>query len=100
MHEDSRRETGSPMHLVPVMDERVETAQVETCGRSRMPGTLPRLLLTVPDAGRALAVGRSTVYELIAAGELETVHIGRACRVTVESIESYVERLRGRMNST
>lgn len=62
-----------------------------------LPGVLPRLLLTVPDAGRALAVGRSTVYELIAAGDLETVHIGRACRVTVESLEDYVARLRGRM---
>ena len=60
-----------------------------------LPGVLPRLLVTIPDAGRALAVGRSTVYELISARELETVHIGRACRVTIESLEAYVERLRG-----
>ncbi len=38
-----------------------------------------RLLLTVLEAAERLAVGRSTVYELTAAGELEVVHIGR-CR--------------------
>jgi excisionase family DNA binding protein len=50
------------------------------------------LLLTVVEAGRVLSVGRTTVYELIAQGELRTVHIGRACRVPVASVADYVER--------
>jgi excisionase family DNA binding protein len=54
----------------------------------------PRWLLTVWETARALGVGRSTVYELINAGELEVVHIGRACRVPIVAVEAYVERLR------
>jgi excisionase family DNA binding protein len=60
----------------------------------------PRLLLTVREAAHALGVGRSTVYELINAGELEVVHIGRACRVPVAVVEAYVERLRQPPDST
>ena len=40
-----------------------------------------RLLLTVLEAAERLAVGRSTVYELTATGELELVHIGRCARI-------------------
>ena len=54
---------------------------------------VPRLL-TVEEAGRLLAVSRSTVYELITAGRLETVHIGRSVRVPLDAIASYIERLR------
>ena len=53
------------------------------------------LLVRVSQAGEILGVGRSTVYELIARGEIETVHIGRCCRVPVAALDEYVERLRG-----
>lgn len=52
------------------------------------------LLLKIPEAAELLAIGRSTVYELIALGQLETVHIGRSVRVTVASIEAFVDRER------
>lgn len=52
------------------------------------------LLLSVGEVARALGVGRSKTYELIAAGELEVVHIGRCARVPLDSAEAYVERLR------
>ncbi len=52
------------------------------------------LLLTIPDAGRLLGVGRTTMYELIGAGEVEVVHIGRAARIPLESVERFVDRLR------
>jgi excisionase family DNA binding protein len=52
------------------------------------------LLLTIEDAGKALGVGRSTVYELIGNGDLEVVHIGRSARVPVESVQGFVRRLR------
>lgn len=52
------------------------------------------LLLTVIDAGRMLAVGRTTAYELIARGDLPVVHIGRACRIPVAAVQDYVEQLR------
>ncbi len=53
-----------------------------------------RLLLTVVEAARLLGVGRSTAYELLASGELESVHIGRSRRVPVVAVENYVESLR------
>lgn len=52
------------------------------------------LLLTVVEAARLLGVGRSTAYELLASGELESVHIGRSRRVPVVAVENYVESLR------
>ena len=52
------------------------------------------LLLSLQEASRALGIRRSKMYELIAAGELETVHIGRAVRVPVDAIEEFVARLR------
>jgi excisionase family DNA binding protein len=36
------------------------------------------------------------VYELINAGELEVVHIGRSVRIPTDAIERFVERLRRR----
>jgi excisionase family DNA binding protein len=52
------------------------------------------LLLSIQEAGRALGIRRSKMYELIAAGELETVRIGRSVRVPVDAIEAFVARLR------
>ncbi len=54
------------------------------------------LLVRVPTACELLAVGRTTLYQLIDRSEIETVHFGRAVRVTRRSIESYVERNAGR----
>lgn len=53
-----------------------------------------RLLLTIPQAALVLAVGRTTVYELIGAGSLEAVHIGRSVRVPVEAIRTFVDQQR------
>jgi excisionase family DNA binding protein len=53
-----------------------------------------RLLLTMREVADRLAVGRSTVYELAARGELEVVHIGRCARVPVDALEAFVERRR------
>ena len=51
-------------------------------------------LLTVREAGRLLAISRSSVYELIGAGKLETVHIGRSVRVPADALIAYVASLR------
>ncbi len=53
-----------------------------------------QLLLTIPQAAQRLGVGRTTVYELTAAGELELVHIGRCARIPVASVDDFVERIR------
>jgi excisionase family DNA binding protein len=52
------------------------------------------LLLTIPQAALVLAVGRTTVYELIGDGELEAVHIGRSVRVPADALRSFVDRRR------
>ena len=53
-----------------------------------------RLLLTIPEAAQVLGIGRSKLYELIAAKQLETVKIGRCTRVPAAAIEDFVDRLR------
>lgn len=52
------------------------------------------MLVSVAEAARRLSISRSSAYELVAAGELEVVHIGRSARVPVAALASYVERLR------
>ncbi len=52
------------------------------------------ILLTIPEAARLLSIGRTLAYELISAGELDVVHIGRAARVPAEAVREYVERRR------
>jgi excisionase family DNA binding protein len=52
-----------------------------------------RLLLRPEEAARALGVGRTTVYELIRAGELRSVKIGKLRRIPSEAVRQYVEGL-------
>lgn len=52
-----------------------------------------RLLLTVPEAGAALGISRSKVYELIARRALRSVRIDGSRRVPVEALETYVAEL-------
>ena len=52
------------------------------------------LCVMVDRAMRMLDIGKTKLYELIAAGELETIHIGRGTLVLRASIEALVERLR------
>ncbi|WP_324748784.1 excisionase [Sphingomonas sp. LY54] len=44
------------------------------------------------DAFAAIGVGVTKGYELIGAGELEAIKIGRATRITVASIKALVAR--------
>lgn len=55
---------------------------------------LPNRLLTVDEAAAFLAVGRSRMYELLTAGAVHSVHIGRSRRVPLGDLENYVESLR------
>ena len=51
-------------------------------------------LLTVKQAAGVLNLGRSTVYQLIADGRLDVVHIGRSTRVPVDAITKFINELR------
>lgn len=61
--------------------------------RLRAAGPNESLLLTPEEAARLLRIGRTTVYALIKAGDLRTVHIGRSCRLARAELERYVNRL-------
>ncbi len=52
-----------------------------------------RLLLTIVEAANLLGVGRTTLYELLARGELQAVRIGRSRRVPRQAVDDYVNRL-------
>jgi excisionase family DNA binding protein len=54
-----------------------------------------KLLLTTDEAAELLGVGRTTVYELLAAEQIESVRIGRARRIPRAALVAYVDRLRG-----
>ena len=54
-----------------------------------------QLLVTPEEAARRLSVGRTTIYELMSSGELQSVNIGRCRRVPVSSLSSFVSRLIG-----
>ena len=48
------------------------------------------VLLTVEDAAQALALGRTKIYELLDAGELRSIKIGRARRIPVDALHEFV----------
>ena len=50
------------------------------------------ICVRVHDAARMIGIGRTKLYELIATGELETVKIGKATRVTTASLHDLVRR--------
>lgn len=57
------------------------------------PQSVEPICIRVNDAARMIGVGRTKLYELISAGELETVKIGKATRVTTASLHKFVGRL-------
>jgi excisionase family DNA binding protein len=57
-------------------------------------GNLPRLR-SIKQATFELGIGRSALYELIAAGKLKTVKVGRRRLVPREAIEEFIAGLSG-----
>ncbi|MEK4240808.1 helix-turn-helix domain-containing protein [Janibacter sp. FSL W8-0316] len=54
---------------------------------------MKRLLHPIPDAAQALGVSRTTIYELISAGALKPVKIGRRTFIAQDELERYVRSL-------
>jgi excisionase family DNA binding protein len=76
------------------MGTQIMIATELSAGLSRRAEHHAQLLLGVGDAMRALSVGRTKLYELIASGEIELVKIGSKSCITVASLNEFVERLR------
>jgi excisionase family DNA binding protein len=53
-------------------------------------GIMSDTLLTVKEAAARLALGRTTLYELIARHELKTIKIGRARRVPESALQQWI----------
>jgi excisionase family DNA binding protein len=50
------------------------------------------LTARIPEACRLTGIGRSKLYELIAAGEIEVVKVGAITLVPVSSLTSFLRR--------
>lgn len=52
---------------------------------------MEKLLISITDAAKALSLGRTSIYELMRTGQLETRKMGRRRLITVESLRRLVE---------
>lgn len=52
------------------------------------------ICVRVNDAARMIGIGRTKLYELIAAGEVETVKLGKSTRITTASLHDLIGRQR------
>jgi excisionase family DNA binding protein len=53
----------------------------------------PLTLLTVEEAAQRLSIGRTTMYALLKAGQINSVRIGRLRRIPSEALTTYTARL-------
>jgi len=53
---------------------------------------MDKLLLRPLEVAEALGIGRSKVYELLAAGALPVIRVGRSVRVPSVAVTRWVER--------
>lgn len=56
---------------------------------------MEKLLLTPEEAAEVLSIGRSKLYQLLAAGDLHSVTIGSSRRVPVEALRVFVADIAG-----
>ena len=59
-----------------------------------IPLPIEPLSVRIPVAVQLTGIGRSKLYELIAAGEVETVKVGASTLVTVASLKQLIETRR------
>lgn len=51
------------------------------------------LAVSVEEAAALLSLGRTTVYELLNAGEIPSFRVGKARRVPIEGLREWVRRV-------
>lgn len=69
-----------------------------TPAQKRRGESLPEecLAVRIPQAAQLIGVGRTSVYQLIATGALETIKIGRATLIPMETLRTFVEQRRSK----
>ena len=53
-----------------------------------------RIAVRIPEACRMIGIGRSKLYELMDAGDLETIKVGASRLILVSSLQAFVEQRR------
>ena len=48
------------------------------------------LVLTVPEAGKALRIGKNSAYELVRCGKLRCIRVGRAIKIPRSAIYDFL----------
>lgn len=51
-------------------------------------------LLNVREVARVLSISRTSVYDLLAKGQIESVRIGRSRRVLADDLERFIRSLK------
>lgn len=69
--------------------------QADTIASSRHAHAIEPITMRVPDACRYIGVSRSTLYVLIAGGEIEIVKLGCSTLVLTESLKALIAKRRG-----
>lgn len=80
--------------MTPQPDRIVEIGAAPPASREDQLASPPsKLLVTPEEAAAILSVGRSTIYELMASGQLESVHVKSSRRVPMAALEAFVQDL-------
>lgn len=76
--------------LVDALSELVEALAEAVRTEAAAVPAAPDRLLSVDEASAMLALGRSVIYQEIAAGRLRSMKIGRSRRIPAEAIGAYI----------
>lgn len=63
-----------------------------TTKRERMQTQITPTWITYEEAQQLVGLGRTTLWRLVKSGEVKSAQIGRAVRLSRESLEAYMER--------
>ncbi len=53
---------------------------------------IEKLLIKPMEAAKMLSIGKTTIYELLATGEIPSVRIGRSIRIPAKALEEWIEK--------
>lgn len=60
--------------------------------------SIEKLLYSVREAAEMLSIGRVKLYELMAAGKIESVKLDGSRRIPRDALEDFISRLRAQSN--
>lgn len=52
---------------------------------------MEKILLRPMEAAQLIGIGRTKMYEMVASGELPSIHIGRARRIPVNALNKWID---------